>query len=62
MLQNPNEVKDLDKMELPPEGAQDSTEQMKNVLSEFVNVNISNPVMENRVREVLEDGVSQGII
>ena len=63
MLQNPDEVKDLEKLESPQEAsADDSAEQMRHTLSEMTKVNIANPIMEKRVKGVLEDGVMLGVI
>ena len=63
ILQNPDEVKDLNQVKLSNEdGKVDADEDMKSVFTEMANVNISNPVMEKRLRGVLEDAVGAGII
>ena len=63
MLQNPDEVKDLSEVKVSKEhGKVDAEEEMKNVWTHLANVNISNPVMEKRVRGVLEDAVEAGVI
>ena len=62
VLQNPAEVKDMEKLDLAKSGADDTDDDIKNVWSQKINVNIVNPIMEKRFRGALEDGVAHGII
>ena len=61
ILQNPDEVKDLDKVEMPTDGA-NAEENMNKLVSEMTQVNYTNPVMLSRLRAALEDGVAAGIV
>ena len=61
ILQNPEEVKDMENVEMPTDGA-NAEENMKKLVTEMTKVNYNNPVMLQRLRAVLEDGVSFGII
>ena len=61
MLQDPNEVQDLDKLSAPKNGAVDE-ESMKELMSTMIGGNMENPVMKDRLRAVLQDGVDAGVI
>ena len=56
MLQNPNQVQDLDKLEMKEKEGDGAVREM---ISELRNVDRCNPVMEGRLRGGLEDGLMQ---
>ena len=61
MLQDPNQVQDLEKLSSPEDNVVNE-ESTKELMSSMWGVNMENPVMQARLRGVLEDGVDAGVI
>jgi len=60
MLQNPNEVRDLDKVDMK---AKEGDEALRQMMSEMLDVDRdNNPVLIERIRGVLQDGIKAGVI